>query len=116
MNLDEVKNLLTLAGFTILPDRDDDPMKGKTVFGTVEAEKISVGKDHFIPHYRTVFFAEAVGGFYVTSNIVGNLRKYRGRQWNPAEFNNIFGHGKTPVEAVNNFLSNFKQKRYNVGV
>lgn len=109
-NIKDAVSLLKSSGFEI--QRIDE----NSAWGQIKNEPVSLGKDHFAPRYRSVYLSDAVGGYYVTSHIVGDFRKYRGRTWHIGyEVANIFGHGKTAVEAVNNFLSNFKQKRYNVG-
>jgi hypothetical protein len=107
MDLTEIKNLLEEAGFNI------GKVEEKSLFGTIQPEHIQVGKNHFTPRFRYVYFADAVGGYYVTSCISGDYRKYRGRHWEPVNLANIFGHGKTPIEAVKHFLKNFKAKKYN---
>jgi hypothetical protein len=112
-DLTEANKLLIEAGFDC-NIRPDTP----SILGSIDAEQHDVGKDHFTDTYRDLFVGEAIGGWYVTSHIVGEFRGYRRRR-NTIDHNhkilNVFGHGKTPVEAVQMFLTNFKSKRYNVG-
>jgi len=101
--------LLTAAGFHFNPEHGG-------AFGTIAPEPFNVGKDHFFPHFRGVYIGKSVGGFYVTSHIVGDFRRYRQRVYNTqhnASLANIFGGGKTALEAVKIFLANFKSKTYN---
>jgi hypothetical protein len=108
----EARNLLVEAGFSDSMVQSDSP----SIWGTIAPEPHSVGKNHFKALLREVYVAEAVGGWYVTSNIIGWMRFYRCRTVDyHHRILNIFGHGKTPVEAVQMFLTNFKAKRYNVG-
>ncbi len=102
------KALLQAAGFHFFPEHGDD-------FATIKPEPFNVGKNHFFPHFRDFYLGKAVGGFYCTSHIHGDFRKYRCKtvQYN-FELGNIFGKGVTEDEAVKNFLENFKGMFYNV--
>lgn len=75
-----------------------------------------MGKNHFIPNgYRGVFLGEAVDGFYVTSHIRGTYRGYRCRNETPDhDTANIFGHGKTQKEALENFIQNYNKNSFNI--
>ena len=84
-----------------------------SVFGTIDAENYDVGKNHFEPRYRSVYFGEAVGGFYITSSIHGKMRLYRCRKTEDTQIANIFGKGKTIEAALKDFAHNFKNKIYN---
>lgn len=83
-------------------------------FGTQPAEPYNVGKDHFTPSFRSVFVGKCKGGYYVTSHIQGEFRRYRARRTESATFGNIFGGGKTRRQALLQFADNFKAKKYNV--
>ena len=114
-DLTEANKLLIEAGFDCNTQPDSPSIWGTVRFESFNHEK-HIGKHHFTPDHRDVFVGEAVGGWYVTSNIIGKFRGYRCRTVDHHhKILNIFGHGKTPVEAVQMFLTNFKSKRYNVG-
>ena len=85
-------------------------------FGTITPEPYDVGKNHFKPTFRSVFVGSAKDGWYVTSNISGEMRLYRHHYTYETEIANIFGLGKTRMEAIENFVSNFTNKTYNVAV
>jgi hypothetical protein len=78
-------------------------------------EKFSFEPHHVLTRpFRDVFIGEAKGGWYITSNIHFEARRYRYRYTYMARIKNIFGHGKTLNEAVNDFTKNFKTLTYNV--
>ena len=84
-------------------------------FGTMDAEPIDMRPDHFTPIHRDVYFAPCCGGWYVTSHILGTMRRrYRRRNSEKTDVANIFGGGKTLQEAIEVFERNFKSKTYNV--
>lgn len=110
-SLSDAANLLTEAGFKCATQPDSP-----SIWGTIEPESYNVGKHHFTALFRDVFVGEAVGGWYATSTIHGDMRFYRCRTvYEGHQILNVFGHGKTPVDAVNMFLTNYKNKRYNIG-
>ena len=101
-------NILPSLGFTM------NPSGANCVdFGRIEAEPYNVGKDHFQPFFRHVFIGKCKGGYYVTSHINGNMRKYRCRIQYEAKIGNIFGGGKTRRQAIERFAENFRNKSYN---
>jgi len=90
-------------------------------FGTVAAEDYTndlIKNNHWTPSFRSVYIAHDYphGGPYITSSIHGNFRRYKARKYNEykRELANIFAHGKTLSEAVENFVRMFKAKEYNV--
>lgn len=87
---------------------------GLSTYGTIKAEPIDTGKNHFSPKFRDVFFGEATGGYYITSHIHGTMRQYRHRYSYETDIANIFGHGKTVEDALENFAYNFINKIYNI--
>lgn len=90
---------------------------GDNNFATIAAEPVDLRPDHFKPRFRDVFLGNTQTGFYVTSHITGEFRKYRARKYNTNpdySTHNIFGHGKTEDEAVAMFVENFKNKKYNI--
>ena len=98
-------------GFDVM--KKDKLMSELSVFGIIPAEPYNVGKNHFAPTYRSVFFGTAKGGYYITSGIHGKMRLYHCRSTEDTEIGNIFGHGKTIKEALKNFAYNFTNKIYN---
>jgi hypothetical protein len=88
-------------------------------FGTTIAEPYDVGKNHFKPLYRFIFVSSNMypdtnkDFIYITSNITGQMRLYRCRNWFETEIGNIFASGKTLKEAVDKFEYKFKNKIYN---
>jgi hypothetical protein len=84
-----------------------------SAWGRQTPEPYSVGKDHFTPYFRGVFFAKCVGGYYVTSHIKGLYRRYRRRRSDETGVGNIFGGGPTLEAAVSVFVKNFTTKTYN---
>jgi hypothetical protein len=109
MNTKQAIVKLKALGFKF--DQPDVPQ-----FGTTAPEPYNVvGKDHFKARTRSVYFAKAKGGFYVTSHLLGDFRRYRGRTtYDNFSVANIFGMGKTLSAAINDFTVNFKAKTYNV--
>jgi hypothetical protein len=105
----KTKDILPSLGFKMNPPGSDC-----ADFGTQPAEPYNVGKDHFTPDFRSVFVGKAKGGYYVTSHICGNLRRYRCQRVESATVGNIFGGGKTRREALLNFAADFQNKTYNV--
>lgn len=65
--------------------------------------------------FRDVFIGKAVNGWYITSHIKFTARRFRCRKYNTftAELKNIFGHGHTLLDAVEDFEKNFMFKVYN---
>jgi hypothetical protein len=88
---------------------------GSPHFGQMNPEPFTFGQHHVLtPPWRTVFFAPCNGGWYVTSSIRFEARKYRHRYSYTAQILNIFGGGKTLEEAITEFENNFKTKTYNI--
>lgn len=73
------------------------------------------GKNHFTPNgNRGVYVANGNIYKYVTSNIKGNWRKYRGRNIYEKDCLNIFAYGgKTRLENVKMWLDMYKNNLYN---
>ena len=100
------KQMLQKAGFEMTSN----------VYGTITPEPYNVGKDHFTPNQRNVFIGETFNHhFYVTSHIYGAMRGYRCRNTeHGVKIGNIFGMGKTAIEATKDFIKNFQAKNYNI--
>jgi hypothetical protein len=99
---------LTKLGFKF--EQTDVPQ-----FGTTAPEPYSVGKDHFKPRNRTVYFAKCKSGYYITSHLIGDFRYYRARTtYDNFSVANIFGGGKTLAAAIREFSANFTAKKYNI--
>ncbi len=112
MNYAEARKQLKALGFTF--PKDARCTDGTIRWGRKAPEPFNTGKNHFEPTFRDVFIAPCQGGYYVTSHIHGQMRRYRCRYWNETTIVNIFGGGKTLSEAVTKFVDNFKSKTYNV--
>lgn len=112
--------LLEKAGFRIDEDAMRDPLLCISIHAHKTAEPVNLQPHHFTPAFRSLFVGKAKGGYYCTSDIVGEYRRYRARKWNTYHnhhVRNVFGHGKTELAAVRAFLANFTATpiRYNVG-
>jgi|ERR1041384_1244529 hypothetical protein len=90
-------------------------------FGTMPPEDFTndlIKNNHWKPEFRSVYIASdyPIGGPYITSSIHGKYRRFRAHKHNEyrREFGNIFAHGKTLKEAIDNFVKDFKVKKYNV--
>jgi len=91
-------------------EQDDVPQ-----FGVTAPEPYPVGKDHFKPRTRSVYFAKCKGGYYITSHLLGEFRPYRGRTtYDNYSVANIFAGGKTLAAAIREFSANFTAKKYNI--
>src|ERR1035437_878588 len=89
---------------------------GKTAspyWGNTKAEPYDAGKHHFTPECRDVYIGWGNGGWYITSDPKGGLRRYRCHDSHTVHLANIFGGGKTLEKAVAEFTHNFKHKVYN---
>jgi hypothetical protein len=106
MTIAEAKKELTRLGFKMV--------RSPGTWGSKPPEPYSVGKNHFSPYFRDVFIGETRTGFYVSSNIVGKMRRYRCRRWDGAKVGNIFGGGITLDAAIKEFIENFVSKTYNI--
>ena len=118
MNEEEIKKMED-AGFMLCPEVS----VGNLWFerDITHPRDIKRVVDHLYPHHfhatsnRGVFAAhmyddDATKDFwYVTSNLSGEYRQYRGRNFYNAKFGNIFGSGKTLAQAVDVFLKNYKE-------
>ncbi len=107
--------LLESIGFRI--EEGDNPFYSG-IFATKTAEPVNLKPHHFTPAFRSVFVGECVGGYYATSHITGELRLFRQRRKNTdrtAKVRNVFGSGKTELEAVQVFARNMTASpiRYN---
>lgn len=88
------------------------------IYATRTAEPVNLHPHHFTPAFRDVYVGECAGGYYATSHIVGELRHYRQHHRNTdkaAKIRNVFGSGKTELEAVQVFARNMTASpiRYN---
>lgn len=106
------------AGFKIDENALADP-SFRGIHATKTAEPVNLYPHHFTPAFRDLFVGEAVFGFYCTSHMIGELRLFRQRKVNTdksASVRNVFGHGKTQLDAVQMFVKNFTASpiRYNV--
>jgi hypothetical protein len=107
MNRYQAVKQLTQLGFEF-------PKEGGGNWGRQAPEFYDVGKHHFRPRFRDVFFAPAVGGWYVTSHIHGIWRNYRCRRECETTIANIFGGGLTLEIAIREFVKNFTSKTQNI--
>ena len=79
-------------------------------------ELFTHGTTHVLsPPFRDVFIGKAKGGWYITSHIKFSARRFRARLYNTytEELKNIFGHGRTLLDAIQDFENNFNLKVYN---
>lgn len=109
--------LLESIGFRVDNDAMNDPLY-TGIFATCTAEPVNLHPHHFTPAFRSVFVGECAGGYYATSHITGELRLFRQHRKNTdkaAKIRNIFGSGKTELEAVQVFARNMTASpiRYN---
>ena len=104
-----------LFEFKLKPDEFNfniEPKSFPVRFGTKNAEEVNVFPNHFIPKFRWVYISSKLtkkqnGGYYITSSITGDYRKFRGKYSQSRAIKNIFGHGKTLEIATNDFVNNF---------
>ena len=82
-----------------------------------ETNKVKMinGKNHFVPNKtRGVYVASGNRHKYVTSDIKGKFRRYRGRIWDDNHCLNIFAYGeKTRLDNVKKWLFNYENHIYN---
>src|SRR5258708_11252687 len=83
-------------------------------YGTIAPEAYNTGRNHFSPASRDIFISRVPTGFYITSDIYGDFRAYRGRTTYRTKVGNNFGGGKTLAEGLSVFVQNFTNKTYNV--
>lgn len=71
--------------------------------------------DHFAPEsYRTSgLMSHWQGGWYMTSDVGGEWRKYRGRRVYEIDAGNIFAHDADPVQCVRKWIENYNTLTYN---
>jgi hypothetical protein len=110
--------LLESVGFRIDEDALNDP-DFPGIHGNKSAEPVNMLPHHFAPHGRDVYVGQCVGGYYATSHICGELRMFRQHKRNTdkaAKVRNVFGSGKTELEAVRALVDNLTARpiRYNV--
>lgn len=111
MNVPQARAALQDLGFTF--PKEGRMMNGQLRWGTQAAEKYPTGNPQHKLIGRGVFFAKAVGGFYVTSFI----RVQTGpKPHQVRSIGNIFASGKTLAGAIRQFRKNFttNPKTYNV--
>lgn len=109
MNIKQARKRLELLGFTF-------PLPLPSAWGRKVPEKFETEFHILETPIRDIYFAEAKGGWYVTSHIYFQARRFRARQYNTfkASILNIFGYGATLEEAIGNFAYNFNSKIYNL--
>ena len=120
MTLRQARRELEKLGFKF--DPLNKTLAGPVRFGTIPAEPYDVSPNHFVPKFRHVWISnknphfdpKTLIRFSISSSIKGVWRKYRARNPYERDLANIFSMGKTLGEAVENFVNDFKLKRYNI--
>ncbi len=109
MTIKQAVKRLEALGFDMSKPRHN--FVGTSRYGAQSAEPFDFGKNHVLTTpFRDVFFAECIGGWYVTSHIKFQARDYRRRHIYQADIRNIFGGGSTLQEAIEQFETDFKAK------
>lgn len=108
ISITQVRQRIAALGFEMNPLGADCKN-----YGRMDAEPYTDSTYHILSKpFRSVFIAKCINGWYITSHIHFNARKFRARLDNTGwvERKNIFGHGVTLKDAVRDFEINYYLK------